>query len=343
MEGATTTLDGEASSGSGDYTYDWVPAEWLVQNNIPDPTTLPLLVPTVYTLFVEDDRGCVAEPDNVLVNIEGAFLSVFPYAEPAQFCYGLSTTISANATGGGGEYNYSWTSDPPGFESDQPEFSITPDVGTITLFLTVTDQYLNSVNSMVEIVVNPLPVVNLIPEGVIPIADDTIVVCVRDSVWLDAGYDADPEETTYFWESHNLLNRYYNASTNGNWIDVQTCDVIVTHGGTGCQDSGSITIIFDFNECMIGIPDAPEKQVQFVDIFPNPNDGSFTLKMNKESANVYVKVYDISGHLLFENGWFGNFNVGDKIDLPLMIDTKGMYIVHINTDGFNSVLKMFVQ
>lgn len=343
MEGATTTLEGEASSGSGNYTYEWEPAEWLVQNNIPDPTTLALSEPTVYTLFVEDDNGCIAESDDVLINIEGAFLTVFPYAEPSQICYGLSTTISANASGGGGEYSYFWTSDPAGFESDQPEYTITPDVGTVKLFLTVTDQYLNTVTGMVEVVVNPLPVVNLIPDGVIPIGEDTIVVCVRDSVWLDAGYDTDPDGTSYFWESQNYLNRYYNASTNGNWVDIQTFNVEVTHGGTGCVDSGNLTIIFDFNECMIGMPEEPEEQIQLVDIYPNPNDGNFTLKLNQESNNLFVKVYDISGHLIFENHWFGNFSSGDKIELPILIESKGIYIVHIHNNKYSSVHKMFVR
>ena len=343
MQGATTTLEGEITSGSGNYNIDWQPAGWLEQNNIATPTTLALTVPTVFTLEVEDDRGCVAESDEVLINIEGAFLSVFPFADPSEVCFGQSILITSNASGGGGEYTYSWTSVPAGYESDVAEFTITPDVGITQLFLTVTDQYMNSVSETVEVIVHPMPVVDLIPEGVVPFAEDTIVVCVRDSVWLDAGYDSDPFETTYFWENHNLLSRYYNAATNGNWIDFQTHDVVVTHGGSGCQSSGSITIMFDFFECMIGMPDEVENKPQFVDLYPNPNEGSFTLKLNKESNNVSVKVYDISGHLIFEKGWLGYFGTGDEIEIPLMIDTKGIYIVHINSNEYNSVLKMFVR
>ncbi len=343
VQGATTILDGEASSGSGNYAYEWQPTELLMQNNISNPETLPLIAPAIFTLFVEDDRGCVAEPDYVLINVEGEFLSVFPFAEPSDLCYGFSTTVTANANGGGGNFTYSWTSDPPGFESGEPEFIITPYVGNTKFYLTVTDQYSNTASGMAEVVVNPLPLINLIPDGIIPVAEDTIVVCVRDSVGLDAGYNTDPEGTTYFWENQNLLNRYYNASTNGNWIDFQTYEVIVTHGGTGCQASGGITIIFDFNECYIGMPDLPEKQIQFVDLFPNPNQGSFTLKLNSESNNVVVKVYDISGRLIFEKGWPGSFRNDDKIELPLRIDSKGLYVVHVNSREFISVLKVIVK
>lgn len=343
MQGSTTMLEGEASSGSGNYNYEWEPAAWLVQNNIPNPWTLALTSPTVFTLFVEDDRGCIAEPDDVLINVEGAYLSVFPFAEPAELCYGLSTTVSANATGGGGTYSYSWTSDPPGYESDQAEFTISPEVGTLKLFLSVTDQYSNNASGMVEIIVNPLPDVNLIPQGIVPVGEDTIVVCVSDSVWLDAGYNSDPEGTTYFWENHLLLNRYYTASTNGNWIDVQTHEVLVTHGGSGCQSSGDITILFDFNECQIGIPDSPEKQAQFVNLYPNPNNGSFTLKLKRSSNNVVVKIYDISGRSIFSNTWDVQFSAGEEIDLPLIIDTKGIYIVRVSTIEFTSVMKVFVR
>jgi len=342
IQGATTFLEGEVSSGSGNYTIEWLPSEWLLQNNILTPETKVLENPTVFTLYIEDDNGCVAEPDEVLINIEGAFLSAFPMADPNTVCDGQSVNISANATGGAGEYFYSWTSDPAGYNYDVEDFTIIPEVGTTRLFLTVTDQYANSYSQSVDVVVNPLPIVNLMPQGANH-SGDTIVVCVRDSVQLDAGFDNDPDGTTYFWESHLYEGRYYNATTNGTWIDFQSQEVLVTHGGSGCQSSGSVTIMFDFNECTIGISEQEDEQVKFVDLYPNPNNGSFTLLLNQTSSNVSAMVYDISGRLVYENNWVGKYDKGEMLDMPFIIDEKGIYLVYISGDEFTTRLKMFVQ
>jgi len=342
MQGATTFLEGEVSSGSGNYTFEWLPSESLVQNNILNPETVVLEIPTVFTLYIEDDNGCVAEPDEVLINIEGAFLSAYPMADPDSICYGESVTISANATGGAGEYYYSWTSDPEGYNYSVPDFTIVPEVGTTKLFLTVTDQYSNSFSQSVDVVVNPLPVVNLIPQGS-NYSGDTIIVCVRDSVWLDAGFDNDPEGTTYFWESLLYEGRYYNATTNGAWIDFQSQDVLVTHGGSGCQSSGDVTIMFDFNECSLSIPESEDEDIKFVDLYPNPNNGKFTLLLNQVSNNVSAKVYDISGRLIYQNKWIGRYNKGEKLDMPIIINENGIYLVYISSDETTTILKMFVQ
>jgi len=342
IAGASTTLEGEISSGSGDYSIEWQPANWLEQNDILNPTTLNLNDPTVFTLYALDSRGCEATPDEVLVNIEGAFLSVFPIAEPNEMCGGISTHISANATGGGGVYNYSWTSDSPGFSSNEAEFDIIPEVGTTNYYLTVTDQYDNSISGSVDVVVYQLPEANLIPQGATIYGEDTIIVCVRDAVLLDAGNNSDPEGTTYYWTDQLLLDRYYTASTNGAWIDIQSYEVVVTHGGSECENAGNITIIFDFNECGIGIEDNPIDESQIIKLYPNPNDGSFNFELLLNTNKLMLNVYDISGQLVYEHVQNGNISAGEKFNIASDIP-PGLYVVKVVVDNRISMLKMFVR
>lgn len=341
-QGQTTFLEGSATGGSGEYTYEWQPANMLVQNDIPNPQTQPIIDPTIFTLVVTDSKGCVSASDQVLINLYGSTLSAFPYAEPSEFCYGESTQVSANATGGGGEYTYSWTSDPPGFTSDQESFSDTPLVDT-RYYLDVSDQYGNTSSSYVDVKVIQTDPIDLVPEYIIPSGQDTITVCVRDSVMLDAGSPDDPETTTYFWTNANMLGRYYKATTNGNWIDIQTHEVVVNYGGeTSCERHGIITIVFDYNQCAIGIPENhPDDQV--VDIFPNPNNGNFTLILKENMNDIAVKVYDIQGNLVAQDYFQGRFKKGDRKSLKIKNLDKGIFIVYIGSEKYHAVRKMIVN
>ena len=345
-QGQTTVLEGSASSGQSPYAYEWQPASMLVQNDIPNPGTLPIITPTWFTLTVTDNRDCVSESDDVLINLTGSSLMALPSADPDTICLGQPTEITAYATGGGLEYTYEWTgNDPPGFTSSDANFVVTPTTsGNIVYNLHLTDQYDNQFDGSVTVVVKPLPVIDLIPEGIIPIGTDTIVVCVRDSVILDAGQDDDPDGTTYFWTNTNYLNRYFKATTNGNWIDFQTHEVRVNYPGTsGCESMGSITIVFDFNECQIGIDENNLDEQQF-QIFPNPNNGMFTMQLNKEMHDLEIKVFDYLGKQVYSESFDGTFEKGHRQQFRLNLKKKGIYFVQLLSDssGF-SVQKIVVQ
>jgi len=341
-QGETTTLDGSASGGSGNYTYSWEPSDLLVQSDVLDPQTLAIIEPTIFTLTVTDDYGCVSLSDDVLINLYGSTLAAFPFAEPDEFCLGESTTISANASGGGGDYTYSWTSTPSGFTSNLSNFNDFPLADTrYNLYL--VDQFGNEFDSFIDVTVIQTDPIDLVPEYIPLYGQDTIVVCVRDSVILDSGTDEDPETTTYFWTRANLLNRYYKASTNGNWIDIQTHEVVVNYGGeTNCERHGIITIIFDYNLCEIGIPETFVND-DIIDLYPNPNNGSFTLSMNEDITHLNVNIYDIRGNLIADHILTGNYPKGHKQSFQLELQEKGIYIVYLGSDTFYLVKKMIIK
>ncbi len=300
-QGTTTTLEGVASGGNGTYSYHWEPASWLESNNITDPLTLPLPAPTVFTLWVTDENGCESDPDDVLINASGGGLSAFLLAEPSKICIGQSTAITANASGGGLEYTYTWTSDPIGFTSTSDSIFVSPDV-TTTYNLLLKDQYLTEVESSITITVDPLPEINLIPANANS-SGDTITVCVRNAVTLDAGHDDDPSNTEYYWTKTHLANRLYTASTNGTWIDFQTHPVRVTSGSTGCINTDSVTVFFDFNECELGIPENSSNLSKYITIQPNPNNGSFVVNISKNIGKLNVSIFNTQSKIVFNTDW----------------------------------------
>jgi len=335
-QGQTTVLEGSATEGLSPYAYEWQPANMLVQNDIPNPQTLPIITPTWFTLTVTDNRDCVSDPEKVLINLTGSSLAAFPSADPDTICLGQSTDISAYATGGGLDYTYKWTgSDPPGFTSTEADFTVTPTkAGTITYNLELKDQFDNQFSGVATVVVKPLPLIDLVPEGIIPSGQDTIVVCVRDSVILDAGQDSDPEGTTYFWTKTNYLNRYYKAISNGNWIDFQRHEVRVNYPGTnGCESMGGITVVFDLDECQIGIDENNNIAQQTFQIYPNPNNGSFTLLLSKEMNDLEVTVFDYLGKAVYQEKFNGTFEKGYRQSFDLKLNKKGVYFVQLRSES----------
>lgn len=212
---------------------------------------------------------------------------------------------------------------------------------TTTYLLLLKDQFENEIESNLTIIVNPLPVIDLVPDGA-SVMGDTIITCVRDTVVLDAGYDYDPPNTEYFWTKSNLSNRYYTGSTNDNWIDFQTHAVRVTNGETGCINSDSITIMFDFNECAISVPENQSNTSGFITIHPNPNDGSFTITVTREISDVEVKIFNTQGRLLQINFWKGDYTVGYSKQIIADIPS-GIYYVHFLTGKESLVKKIIVE
>lgn len=338
-EGTITTLEGSATGGYGNYLYQWEPSSWLESNNIPEPTTLPLFIPTEFSLLITDQKNCVSEPDNVLINASGGGLSAFPTCDQTAVCIGDSTTIVANASGGGMEYTYSWSSEPSGFISSENKIIVAPLVDT-RYNLLLKDQFETEFETHIDITVNALPVVDLIPVDADEVGRDTIKVCVRDTVRIDAGYDEDPLNTEYFWIEKNYVNRYYTASTNGNWIDFQTYSVRVTDGATGCKNTGEITVFFDFSACEIGVPENISAFANNISIRPNPNNGSFIVTIDQPSDKVEMDIYNAQGKVVYSKVLSVNNGLNINQNLNLDID-NGIYIVRF-TSGTNSAVKKIV-
>jgi PKD repeat protein len=67
-------------------------------------------------------------------------------------------------------------------------------------------------------------------------------------------------------------------------------------------------------------------------IFPNPNDGSFTLEVHsKRQKDAQLFVYNNIGQLIYSDNFTINNNTLKKLDLSTQ--AKGVYFVHLSTDN----------
>lgn len=114
----SATLMGTASGGSNMYSYAWAPPDSFYFPNVQAPTTKPLTVTNTFTLTVTDLASSCQASDQMVVNvINSTALMVVASANPTVACSGTPVQLSALASGGIGNYTYSWSSLPAGFSS----------------------------------------------------------------------------------------------------------------------------------------------------------------------------------------------------------------------------------
>lgn len=75
-------------------------------------------------------------------------------------------------------------------------------------------------------------------------------------------------------------------------------------------------------------------------IFPNPNNGEFTIKLNSNSGNdIKVDVFDIRGRRIYNNLYSNTGEFNETVNLNNV--QSGMYLVTVN-DGNNEVTKRII-
>jgi subtilisin-like proprotein convertase family protein len=129
------------------------------------------------------------------------------------------------------------------------------------------------------------------------------------------------------------LNSMIGANPSGNWI-MGFRDLVA--GTTGTINSFSIEI------CSQTIALLGNDSFSFdnFSLYPNPNDGTFTVKFNSNTGNeINVAVYDMRGRSIFNNVYQNN----GVFEQTLQLDNvqSGIYLVNIQ-DGDKKVVKKIV-
>ena len=117
-----------------------------------------------YTYRIDVSRtNCVTKTlNNTPFNLTVASLDVTVTATDVTVCTGSSTTLIGAATGGTGFYQFRWTSTPAGYASNSSSPTVFP-TSNIRYNLELEDNAGNIVNDFVDIVVNPLPIADIVP------------------------------------------------------------------------------------------------------------------------------------------------------------------------------------
>ncbi len=339
--GTFTFLDGSANTGQEPYTFNWSPPDFIDGDvTIPNPKTAILDANQIYLLNIIDDNGCIGEPSEILVKITGSALGAQPFANPSEICIGQSATLTSNVSGGGGApYIVEWRTEDGSWTQSGDNVTVSPTTDT-KYFLRVDDGFTFKDSITLYLPVNPLPVIDLIPHGY-PVSGDTITACVRDTVTIDAGDQNYPNDMSYLY-SNGWGERYLTTLTNGTFFDLQSFSVNVANSLTGCEDSATIAIRFDFTECGLGINEN-DKIAHPVKIVPNPNKGVFKLQTSDKISLLEIELINLQGKVIFKNT-YKNIQAGNwESEIDLSNITSGTYLLKYIVDSVPYTQKFIKQ
>ena len=127
------------------------------------------------------------------------------------------------------------------------------------------------------------------------------------------------------------LSLIYGEMSAGDWVLTVT-DQFDVDGGTLSN--------FQIELCLEDQLSISEFELNGFAIFPNPNKGEFTIKLNSNSgSDIKVNVFDIRGRRIFNNAYTNNGDFNETVNLNNV--QAGMYLVTVN-DGNNEITKRII-
>jgi hypothetical protein len=334
--GGSTVLSGSATGGSGTYSWHWEPAALLVNPNIQNPVTLNLTSSVQFTLTATDlVSGCVGS-DQVLVTVTGGPLSVDAQGNPNPDCQGQMVQLLALVSGGTGNYNFVWTSNPPGFTSNLPNPADYP-VQTSTYIVTVNDGFA-TVQDSVLVTVIPAPQVPAKPTG-----PDT--VDVRFTISSEYHTSPVPGVSSYAWSlapaSAGVIAGFDTTGTvtwNPGYLGLAYISV---KGINSCGESAWSVEKLTLVDNTTSIPTIRDQYDILV--YPNPNYGIFHLQNSSATAiKSDIRVMNDLGTIIVEKKGVELPGSGKQL-VDLSSYPKGIYILVITKNQINIIRKIVIR
>ena len=159
-------------------------------------------------------------------------------------------------------------------------------------------------------------------------------LCPNQSITLDAGAG----NYAYSWSTGDNTQQVTLDTNTLGGNGTYNITVTVTDTISGCATID--TIVVDFSPCS-GI-NTLANNVN-VNVYPNPNNGQFTLNVNTADVNeMSIRVVNLQGQEVYNRNNFENLNtVNEQIDLSN--NANGIYFVIVTTDKGIVTHKMIVQ
>ncbi len=124
------------------------------------------------------------------------------------------------------------------------------------------------------------------------------------------------------------LSAIYGEMSAGNWR-LEVTDLFDGNGGS--------LVEFTLELCLAKPLSVAEHNFEAFSIFPNPNNGDFTVKLQSTSGQpIKIDVYDLRGRKVFENNYPNTVNF--RADIRLDAAPSGLYLISIS-DGLKTMTK----
>ena len=180
---------------------------------------------------------------------------------------------------------------------------------------------------------------------------DQSYVDLENPVYFDALYDTWVKVRHEIDINSDLINLYYNDTflASWNWSDGSAGSSSVLAAlnfygfctGAGCVGEAwydNIEICgFDIDNSSIN-----EMLLQDFNIYPNPNNGIFSLLFNGNFDSVKVEIFDLLGKSIY-NDIVDNSSNNSSCSLDLSTMSRGTYIISVTTDEYHKEKLVFID
>ena len=273
-----------------------------------------------YIVKVKDGSGCDQLYDGNPVVVEDLTASnVVINASPGtEVCTGTNVTLSANAYQA---VSYTWSTGETGATIIVSEAS----AGTVDYTCTVVNEDGCESSATVSITYN---------------AGSDITIDVSPSQWVLVD-----DEVTLEAYAPDAISYEWNPGELNDPMIVVTSDVVATIEYTvtvinniGCETTASVDITWGH----VAVTDL-ESEIMTINVYPNPNNGEFSLELTGVSEEVKISVIDFAGRLIQEEKILDI--TADKMEKQFDLSDyeRGVYFLRITHGEKVSYKKVVVQ
>lgn len=274
------------TGGTSPYSYSWSPYGGT------NDTATGLSAGT-YTVIVNDANGCSATASVTISQPASLSVSIYPPFNVG--CYGGSNgSASADVNGGTLPYTYLWSN---GQTTGNASLL---SAGTYTV--TVTDSCGASGTATTSI--SQPPALSITADS---LPDNG--TC-SGSAWVSVSSGISPY--TYFWTGGNTTD-----SINSQCYGSYCC---LVKDADGCMDNVCINI-----PLIISTGTKPLKEGDGITVYPNPNNGQFTIQLSMAGNHLSVEIYNIVGEKVYSAFTINN----PQFTIDLSSKPNGIYFYRV--------------
>jgi hypothetical protein len=174
----------------------------------------------------------------------------------------------------------------------------------------------------VVVYVNPIPVVDL--------GGPVTIKWTAGSVTLDAGNP----NASWLWNTGATTQTETFDNTNLTNASNNSVYVIVTENGCVGGDTVVITVLDD-----VSINGAFSEMN--VEMYPNPNNGQFTLNIDGINGQLNMNIIDLAGQVVYSTKLDATMNFTTKVDVRDL--AKGVYYIKLSNNDGAKTLKFVIK
>ncbi len=326
---ATPTADtscGGASvalTGMGALTYAWAPAAGLSAST-GSTVTAQATITTIYTVTGTDVNGCRNTATVHLTILPAPKITATPSTNPV--CNGYAVTLTAKAGVGTTNVIYNW--EPNSTLSSTTGASVTANPSTATTYTVVGIDTLNQCTDTASV---PISIYGgagfgyVVTGYTVNVSMDSINTCATDGYqWNFGGINYVTEFTTPSFT--------FPAADSGSTYICLKCDDDST-----CPECINIKIPGNYSgNTNTGINVVTENN-NSIYVFPNPNNGQFSLTVDMISGNPKLEIYNTVGQLVYHSATINN-----KELINLSNQSAGMYFIYLKSDESVEIGKVLI-